>query len=161
VAHQFKSNPATKCPSISERECFKRVVSALDESLVIPIRGKLSQRKVIETVVGMASNQGSIHSTTKSLVDVPCETSMRHHLQKLDFDFLQENNVEILTSDAISILDRGKAYKFAIDFTLDPYYGNQTEENSEYIVRSQKKKSTNDFYGYATLYIINKNLQLQ
>ena len=160
MAYQFKSNPATKCPSISERECFRRVVSALDESLVIPIRGKLSQRKVFETVVGMASNQGSIHSTTKSLVDVPCETSMRHHLQKLDFDFLQENNVDILTSDAISILDRGKAYKFAIDFTLDPYYGNQTEENSEYIVRSQKKKSTNDFYGYATLYIINKNLQL-
>lgn len=108
----------------------------------------------------MASNQGSIHSTTKSLVDVPCETSMRHHLQKLDFDFLQENNVEILTSDAISILNPRKPYKFAIDFTLDPYYENQTEENSEYIVRSQKKKSTNDFYGYATLYIINKNLQL-
>jgi hypothetical protein len=160
VAYQLKSNPATNCPSISERECFKRVVSALDKFLEIPIRGKLKQRKVIETVVGMASNQGSIHSTTNSLVDVPCETSMRYHLQKLDFDFLQENNVEILTSDAISILKPGKAYKFAIDFTLDPYYGNQTEENSEYIVRSQKKKSTNDFYGYATLYTINKNLQL-
>ncbi len=108
----------------------------------------------------MASNQGSIHSTPNSLVDVPCETSMRHHLQKRDFDFLQENNVEILPSNAISILNPGKAYKFAIDFTLDPYYANQSKENSEYIVRSQKKKSTNDFYGYATLYIINKNRQL-
>jgi putative transposase len=123
VTYQLKSNQATNCPSISEKDCFRRVVSALDKSLEIPIRGKLNQKKVIETVVGMASNQGSIHSTTKSLVDVPCETSMRHHLQKLDFDFLQENNVEILTSDAISILNPGKAHKFAIDFTLDPYYG--------------------------------------
>nr|WP_319540124.1 ISH3 family transposase [uncultured Methanospirillum sp.] len=160
MAYQFKSNPATNCPSISEKTCFRRVVSALDKTLQIPIRGKLNQRKVIETVVGMASNQGSIHSTTNSLVNVPCETSMRHHLQKLDFDFLQENNVEILTSDAISILNPGTAYKFAIDFTLDPYYGNQTQENCDYIVRSQKKKSTNDFYGYATLYVINKNRQL-
>jgi len=87
VAYQIKSSH--KCPSISERECFMFVVSAFDESLEIPIRGKLSQRKVIETVVGMASNQGWIHSTTKSLVDIPYETSMRHHLQKLDFDFLQ------------------------------------------------------------------------
>lgn len=160
MAHQLKSNPATNCPSISEKECFRRVVSALDNILEIPIRGKLTQRKVIETVVGMASNQGSIHSTTKCLVDVPCETSMRHHLQKLDFELLQEKNVEILTSDTISLLNPEKTYRFAIDFTLDPYYGNQTQENSEYIVRSQKKKSTNDFYGYATLYVINKNRQL-
>jgi len=108
VASQLKSNSAINLPSIIERECFKRVISALDESLEIQIRGKLSQRKLFETVVGMASNQGSIHSTTKCLIDVPCETSMRHHLQKLDFDFLQENNVEILTADVISILDRGK-----------------------------------------------------
>ncbi|PWR69851.1 hypothetical protein DK846_16880 [Methanospirillum lacunae] len=106
---------------------------------------------MIETVVGMASNQGSIHSTSKCLVDVPCETSLRHHLQKLDFDYLQNNNVEILTSDAISILNPGKKYKFTIDFSLEPYYGNQTEENSEYIIRSQTKKSTNDFYGYSRL----------
>ena len=90
VSYQFKSNPVTNSPSISEKECFRRVVSALDSCLDIPIRRKLSQRKVIETVVGMASNQGSIYSTTNSLADVPCETSMRHHLQKLDFDFLQE-----------------------------------------------------------------------
>lgn len=160
MAYRKRINQKTIRPSISEKECFKRVVSALNNTVEIQIRGKLTQKKVIETVVGMASNQGSIHSTTNSLDDVPCETSMRHHLQKLDFDLLQERNVEILTSETISLLNPGKAYKFAIDFTLDPYYGHQTQENSEYIVRSQKKKSTNDFYGYATLYVINKNRQL-
>ena len=43
---------------------------------------------------------------------------------------------------------------------LDPFYGDTTSENSDYIIRSKKKKSTNDFYGYATLYVINKNRQL-
>lgn len=157
---RLKSNPATNVVSISEKECFKRTVSALNSHLEIQIRGNLTQKKVIETVVGMASNQGSIHSTTNCLGDVPCETSMRHHLRKLDFDLLQEKNVEFLTSDTISILNPGKPYKFAIDFTLDPYYGSHTSENADYIIRNKQKKSTNEFYGYATLYVINKNRQL-
>lgn len=146
--------------SIRAKECFKRAVNALGDNLEIPIRGKLSQQIIFETVVGMASNQESIHSISHNLEDIPCETSLRHHLKKLDFGILQDRNVEILTSRAISILNKKKAYKFAVDFTLDPYYGKETSENSEYIVRSQKKKSTNDFYGYATLYVINKDRRL-
>ena len=130
---------------ISEKECFKRTVSALDENLEIPIRGTLTQKKIIETVVGMASNQESIHSIVNCMNDVPCETSLRHHLKKLDLERLQENNVEILTSDAISILNRRKPYKFAIDFTLDPFYGDTTSENSDYIIRSQKKNQLTSF----------------
>jgi len=160
VAYRQRINQNAIGPSISEKECFKRTVSALDDNLEIPIRGSLTQKKIIETVLGMASNQESIHSIVHCMDEIPCETSLRHHLKKLDFDLLQENNVDILTSDAISILNRRKSYKFAIDFTLDPYYGYTTSENSDYIVRNKKKKSTNDFYGYATLYVINKNRQL-
>ena len=156
MAYRKRSKPSVNSVSISEKDCFKRTVSALDDNLEIPIRGALTQKKIIETVVGMASNQESIHSIVHCMNDIPCETSLRHHLRKLDFDLLQENNVDILTSDAISILNRRKSYKFAIDFTMDPYYGNSTSDNSDYIVRSKKKKSTNDFYGYATLYVINK-----
>jgi putative transposase len=134
-----------KTASIRAKECFKRAVNALGDNLEIAIRGKLSQQIIFETVVGMASNQESIHSISHNLEDIPCETSLRHHLKKLDFGILQDRNVEILTSRAISILNKKKAYKFAVDFTLDPYYGKETSENSEYIVRSQKKKSTNDF----------------
>jgi len=156
----LKRNQRVIEPVITEKDCFSRTINALTNNLVLPIRGKLSQRSIFETIVGMASNQESIHSISQSLEGVPCETSLRHHLNKLDFDSLQDKNVEILTSDAISILNPEKPYKFAIDFTLDPYYGKETPKNKDYIVRSKQKKSTNDFYGYATLYIINKHKQL-
>ena len=52
----------------------------------------------------MALNQGSFHSTTNNLVDVPCEISMQHHLQKLDYDSLHENDTELLTSTS-TVLD--------------------------------------------------------
>lgn len=156
MGFSFRAKSRLNIATISDKECFNRAVDALNNSIEIPIRGKLNQRKIIEAVIGMASNQSSIHSIAKSLKDLPCETSLRHHIKKLDFDFLLDNNCDILLSDAISILNIKKRYKFAIDFTHDPYYGDTTSENSDFIVRSKSKKSTNDFYGYATLYIINK-----
>jgi putative transposase len=160
VDNQARVKQGPNKASIRAKECFKRAVNALNDNLEIVIRGKLSQQRIFETVVGMASNQDSIHSISHSLEDIPCETSLRHHLKKLDFSTLQEKNIEILTSRAISILNKRKAYKFAIDYTLDPYYGKETTENSEYIVRSKQKKSTTDFYGYVTLYVINKDHRL-
>ena len=145
MVNQTRVQKCQNKASIRAKECFKRAVNALDDNLEIVIRGKLSQQRIFETVVGMASNQESIHSISHSLEDIPCETSLRHHLKKLDFSSLQEKNIEILTSRAISILNKRKAYKFAIDFTLDPYYGKETTENLEYIVRSQKKKSKTIF----------------
>lgn len=145
---------------ITEKECFKRVIHALMQNVEISIRGDLSQQRIFEAIVGMASNQDSIHSITQSLEDIPCETSLRHHLKKFDLSVLQKINIQLLTSHAIRILKSKKPYRFAIDFTLDPFYGKKTAENCEYLIRSRVKKSTNEFYGYATLYIINKDIQL-
>lgn len=47
-----------------------------------------------------------------------------------------------------------------IDFTHDPYYGEITEENQDYIIRNCLKKSTTEFYSYITLYVITRDRQL-
>jgi len=49
---------------------------------------------------------------------------------------------------------------FAIDYTNDPYYGETSGENETYIVRSKRKKSTNDFYSYVTLYVTTRDRQM-
>jgi putative transposase len=146
VVNRTRVKQGAKTASIRAKECFKRAVNALGDNLEIPIRGKLSQQIIFETVVGMASNQESIHSISHNLEDIPCETSLRHHLKKLDFGILQDRNVEILTSRAISILNKKKAYKFAVDFTLDPYSGKETSENSEYIPHSSDLRSRVEFF---------------
>lgn len=100
------------------------------------------------------------HSITKVLEHVPCETSLRYHLKKLDMDELEEKNTAILTHMADQVLKPGEAYQFAIDYTNDSYYGKTTDENEPYIIRSKRKQSTNEFYSYVTLYVITRDRQL-
>ena len=88
--------------------------------MTIPIQGNLTQTEVFGTVVGMAAMNQSIHSITGVLEHVPCETSLRYHLKKLDMGELEEKNTAILTHMADQVLKPGNAYQFAIDYTNDP-----------------------------------------
>ncbi len=142
------------------KECCAHVITALDHHLTIPIQGKLTQTDVFGTVVGMAAMNQSIHSITGVLEHVPCETSLRYHLKKLDMDELEEKNAAILAHMAHKVLKPGKAYEFAIDYTNDPYYGAITDENEPYIIRSRRKQSTNNFYSYVTLYVTTHDRQM-
>jgi len=61
-----------------------------------------------------------------------------------------------MTYSIQDVLKHGTAYRFAIDITHDPYYGEIIDENEGYVIHSQLKKSTTDFYSYVTVYAINK-----
>lgn len=149
-----------KSNDLKPKECCVHVTAALDQHLTIPIQGNLTQTEVFGTVVGMAAMNQSIHSITGVLEHVPCETSLRYHLKKLDIDELEEKNTAILTHMADRVLKPGNAYQFAIDYTNDPYYGKTTDENESYILRSKRKQSTNEFYSYVTLYVTTRDRQL-
>jgi len=73
---------------------------------------------------------------------------------------LERINNSILTYSIQDVLKRGTAYRFAIDITNDPYYEEPIEENEGYVIYSQLKKSTNDFYSYVTVYVINNDRQM-
>jgi putative transposase len=105
----------------------------------------------------MAVDNSSIHSMSKHYQKISCETSTRHHLNKLDLEELIHLNENILLQDPIATLNPEKKYEFAIDFTNDPYYGRTDQSNENYVIRGQAKKSTNSFYSYISLSIINKN----
>lgn len=108
----------------------------------------------------MAAERQSIHSLQKIVVDRPCETSMWHHLNKLNMEQIKKVNHELLVEPILKILPKGKECIFAIDSTLDPYYGETTPQNKEYVIGSQMKKSTTTFYGYMTLYLIKGDRKL-
>jgi len=78
-------------------------------------------------------------------------------LKKLDLDKLIELNNKILIQKPLKTLKPNKKYYFAIDFTNDPYYGKIDSSNEKYVIRGQAKKSSNSFYSYVSLYIINNN----
>jgi len=68
---------------------------------------------------------------------------------------LMGSNEKIMMQKPIESLKPEKKYEFAIDYTNDPYYGNIDISNEKYVIRGQSKKSTNSFYSYISLYIIN------
>ncbi len=72
-------------------------------------------------------------------------------------DELIKSNENILLQEIIETLKTGKSYEFAVDYTNDPYYGKKDSSNEKYVIGGQAKKSTNSFYSYVSLYIINKN----
>ena len=142
--------------TLKSKKCSDLAVNALNRNLNIPINGKLSQKTLFQTITGMSVNRLSIHSIGNVVQKVPCETSIRHHLSKLDLSTLECANSQILTYAADSFLKKGKKYQFAIDLTNDPYYGKIDNTNIDYVIRSRPKKSTTYFYSYVSLYIIRK-----
>jgi putative transposase len=146
--------------ALNRKECCDSVVSALNQHLTIRIQGKLTQKEIFQSLVGMAVSNQSIHSISSTLASSPCETSFRYHLNKLDITELERLNSQILAHSVRPVLQVGRPYQFAIDFTHDPYYGKISEENEGYTIRNRLKKFTNDFYSYVTLNIITKDRQL-
>jgi putative transposase len=131
-------------------------VKAINRHLAISINGALKQKTLIQSLVGMSANKLSVHSINQAVEKVPCETSVRYHLSKLDLESLLEFQSKILTYSNNQILVPGKSYHFAIDFTDDPYYGEIIEANKDYVLKSKMKKSTTAFYSYVSLYITTK-----
>ena len=153
-SHNYACNPRIELRS---KECIDNVLQPLIDHINLPINGSLTSKDLYHTVISMAVDKNSIHSISKRYQKVPCETSIRYHLKKLNINELIESNEKILMQMAIENLKPGKKYEFAIDYTNDPYYGKIDTSNNKYVIRGQAKKSTNSFYSYVSLYIINKN----
>lgn len=141
-------------------ECSEIAVNAIDRHLTISINGTLKPKTIIRSLVGMSVNKLSVHSITQVVEKIPCETSVRYHLSKVDLDSLLAIQSKILTYSKDPIIVSGKSYQVAIDFTDDPYYGEIVEANEDYVLKSKMKDSTTTFYSYVSLYVTTKGQRL-
>lgn len=74
----------------------------------------------------MAAMHQSVHSITGLLEHVPGEMLFRYHLKKLTLNELDRKSTAILAHSMQHVLKPGIAYRFAIDYTHDPYCGKTT-----------------------------------
>ncbi len=152
----FNSRTCNKV-ELRPKQCIDTVLKPLIDNIDIKINGSLTPKDIFYTAICMAVDNSSVHSASKHYLEIPCETSLRYHLKKLDIEELIWLNEKILLQGSVSSLKPEKKYEFAIDFTNDPYYGKVDSSNEDYVIRSQAKKSTNSFYSYVSLSIINRN----
>ncbi|MDW7758992.1 MAG: hypothetical protein SCH72_15010, partial [Desulfuromonadales bacterium] len=71
---------------LRSKECIDNILQPLVDNIQIPINGSLTSKDIFQTTISMAVNKNSIHSVQKRYEKVPCETSLRHHLKKLDLE---------------------------------------------------------------------------
>jgi putative transposase len=157
---QIQSASRRKEKVLHAEECCEIAVDAVARHITLPINGSLKPRTIIQSLVGMSTNNLSIHSITHIVERIPCETSVRYHLSKLDLESLQTVQSKILSYSQNTILKPGKSYHFAVDFTNDPYYGAIVESNHDYVIKSRQKDSTTTFYSYISLSIITTGHRL-
>lgn len=138
-------------------ECFSPVLRTLKKYIHIHSQGRYNAEILLRFIIGLCLERQSIHSMQDLFSNRPSETAFRHHMAKLDMDELKELNHRFLIEPIKDILPRNSKCYFAIDTTDDPYYGEITSENEQYIHRRLTKRSTNHFYTYTTLYLIEKD----
>ncbi len=143
----------SKC--VRSFECVGPVLRSLEEFVPIETQGRWSQHDIYQCLVGMAVERLSVHSMDSMMSNRPCETSMWHHLGKIDMNQLMSANAGLLVNPVLDVMPDGKGCIFAIDITDDPYYGEVTDVNMDYVVGDRIKKSTNLFYRYISLYLID------
>jgi putative transposase len=152
----YKSHSVSKVV-LKPKQCIDTVLKPLIDNIDIKINGPLTPTDIFCTAICMALDNSSVHSASKHYLEIPCETSLRYHLKKLSLEELIQINESILLQGSVNSLKPDKKYEISIDFTNDPYYGAIDSSNEDYVIRSQAKKSTNSFYSYVSLSIINKN----
>jgi putative transposase len=157
---QIRPASCRKEKVLRAEDCCEIAVNAVSRHITLPINGSLKPRTIIPSLVGMSTNNLSIHSITHIMEPVPCEASVRYHQSKLDLESLQTVQSKILSYSRNTILKPGKSYHFAVDFTNDPYYGTIVETNRNYVIKSRPKDSTTPFYSYVSLCIITTGPRL-
>jgi len=146
--------PQGKQKCIGPNECFAPALKSLEKFIPIKTQGKWDQKHIHTLSIGIASQRISIHSIQAILKNCPTETPFRNHLSKLDINDLESINHELLTNNILEYIPRNVPVRLAADETDDPFYGEITELNIEYVIKGKVKKSTKFFYRYITLYLI-------
>jgi len=92
---------------IRAEDCSEIAVEAINRHLTISIIGTLKQTTIIQSLVRMSADNLSVHSTNQVVENVPCETSVRYHLSKMDLDSHLGLESKILTYSNDQILVPG------------------------------------------------------
>jgi putative transposase len=132
--------------------CIAPVVKSLLKNIPISIRSELTPKLFFEVLTSLIIQRQSIHSIQSLGLKIPCESSLHHHLKKINLKTLKKFNPLMFAEQIKPLIKSGKKYEFAVDLTDDPYYG---DKNGDYVVGRKRKASTNYFFSYATCYLID------
>lgn len=145
---------------LKAHECFDAVVWNLTKHVRFHTQGRITPKQLLSTIVAMSVERLSIHSINTISDDVSSQTNIKHHLDKISIEELEDKNVILLTSEIMNCIPKDKPYQLSMDINEEPYYGEKTEINEQYVIGGQLKKSTKLFYKYTSVYLTYKDIKI-
>jgi len=141
-----------------ERATLELAISTITDHITITACGTFTSEEIVSTTIGMAMKRYSPTAICKvPNQKFPSATTFWTCVNTIEYDELLKNNVKLFRDSFHLLLQKGKSYTFAIDEVDDPYYGEKTLENKDFVVGGKSKKSTCFFYRYITLYTTMRN----
>ncbi len=116
---------------------------------------------LLNVLLGVASNQGTIESVCANLVGTPNPQTIRNYINnQITIEELPQ--LEDALNRALVAQLPARVWRHARDIAMDfhdrPYYGKQEQEEAKF-VRGKSKNGATRFYRIATSYAIVKGLR--
>jgi len=157
MAFVTKSKPISVVNPTGDRPTLTSVVRTISNHILFPAIGRTDPNVILEGCVALSCSNASISGFGKMYKGLPSHTTCLNTLHCLDLEELMRQSSAILAEPAMKVLKKGRSYTFAIDKTDIPYYGDREGKYAPNVVGGKRKASTNYFYAYMTLSVVDKN----
>ena len=150
-------------PTLSDQDVLTRAREGLSQHLPLEAAGyKCSTDDLLNVLLGVAANQGTIESVCGDLVGTPDAATIRGYFnEELCVEDLPDLERRMNAALAGEIPQRvwRQACDVAMDFQDRPYYG-KTPQATGLWVRGRARNGTTHFYRVATAYVMLNNLRV-
>lgn len=150
-------------PTLSERDVLTHARDGLRQHLPLAAAGyECSTDDLLNVLLGVAANRGTIEAVCHDLVGVPdADTIRKYFNEELCVEDLPglEQSLNAALAAEIPARVRKQARQIAMDFHDRPYYG-KTPQASGLWVRGRARDGTTRFYRVATAYVMLTHLRV-
>lgn len=147
---------------LTDKTVLEEARSILDYHLDVQAEGyKCATEDLLNVLLAVAADQGTIESVCADLVATPNPETIRQYInEQLCVEELPQLEAALNRALVAKLPPRlwRRGQDVAMDFHDRPYYGKSPQEEGLW-VRGQAKDGTTRFYRLATAYIIVKNLR--
>lgn len=148
--------------TLTDQTVLEEARSMLEYHLDLQAEGyKCTTEDLLNVLLGVATDQGTIESVCADLVGTPDSETIRQYMNEQlcveELPQLEAALNQAMVAKLPSHLWRG-GQDVAMDFHDRPYYGKSTQEDGLW-VRGQAKDGTTHFYRIATVCILVNNLR--
>jgi len=127
----------------------------IGSNISFPEFPRIDTTTIIQASIAIACEKMSISGFCSMNSGLPSHTTCLKAIHQLDMNEMIRQSTVMLNQAGKNVIKAGKGYFFAIDKTHDPYYGEVDKTEGSYTVGGKRKASTNYFFSYLTLSVID------